>query len=220
MAVSAAVSAFGLAALIALPGQPLSTEDGPVPGAGSLHVTVEAEQSEERLRPGDRVEYTVKVRNAGYEALPDTQIVQFLPPSMRYVSGAPEGVQEGVAEWERPLEPGERAVLTVVGEVTRVPEGAGRPVSTVCLRPGPGAALASCASSVHEVQRVLPFAWVAAGLFLVLSAAVAVGGYLRYRRTRRPRPEPPAPSNHSPGAVPNIRTFPGRAPVYHLDAHR
>ena len=220
MAVSAAVSAFGLAALIALPGQPLSTEDGPVPGAGSLHVTVEEEQSEERLRPGDRVEYTVKVRNAGYEALPDAQIVQFLPPSMRYVSGSPEGVQEGVAEWAQPLEPGERAVLTVVGEITRVPEGAGKPVSTVCLRSGPGAALASCTSSVHEVQRVLPFAWVAAGLFLVLSAAVAAGGYLRYRSTRRPRPEPPVLCDHSPDAVSDIRTLPGRAPVYDLDARR
>ncbi len=219
MAVPAAVSAVGLAALIALPGQPVEKDEGPVPGVGSLHITVQ-ERSEERLRPGDRVEYTVKVRNSGSEALPDAEIVQFLPPAMRYVSGAPEGVEAGQAAWPQPLEPGERAVRTVVGELTEVPEGARQPVSTVCLRPEPGAALVSCASSVHGVQRVLPFVWVVAGLILVLSAAVAAGGFLRYRGTRGPRPEPEPPSNHSPGSVPNIRTFPGRAPVYHLDAHR
>ncbi|WP_026119827.1 DUF11 domain-containing protein [Nocardiopsis ganjiahuensis] len=219
MAVPAVVSAVGLAAMIALPGQPVQTDEGAVPGAGSLHVTVQ-DRSEGRLRPGDRVEYTIKVRNAGYEALPDAQIVQFLPPSMRYVSGAPEGVEEGRAEWGQPLEPGERAVVTVVGELSEVPEGAQQPVSTVCLRPAADAALTSCAASVHQVKRVLPLVWVLAGLSLVLCAAVAAGGYLRYRGTRRPRPEPEVPSNHSPGSVPNIRTFPGRAPVYHLDAHR
>ncbi|MBQ1084344.1 MULTISPECIES: DUF11 domain-containing protein [unclassified Nocardiopsis] len=219
MAVPAAVSALGLAALIALPGQPVQTDDGPVPGAGSLHVTVQ-ERSEDRLRPGDRVEYTVKVRNAGVEALPDARVVQFLPPSMRYVSGAPEGVEEGRAEWVQPLEPGERAALTVVGELTEVPEGAQQPVSTVCLRPAADASLSSCASAVHEVQRVVPMVWVVAGLLAVAAFAIAVGGYLRYRGTRGPRPEPETPSNHSPGSVPNLRTFPGRAPVYHLDAHR
>lgn len=219
MAVPAAVSAVGLAALIALPGQPVQADEGPVAGAGSLYVTVQ-DRSEERLRPGDRVEYTIKVRNAGYEALPDARIVQFLPPSMRYVSGAPEGVEEGRAEWARHLGPGERASLTVVGELTEVPKGAQQPVSTVCLSSASDAPLASCASSVHQVQRVLPLVWVVTGLLLLLSVAVAVGGYLRYRGTRRPRPESEATSNHSPGTVPNLRTFPGRAPVYHLDAHR
>ncbi len=219
MALPAAVSALGLAALIALPGQPVQADEGPVPGAGSLHVTVQ-ETSEERLRPGDRVQYTVKVRNAGHEALPDARVVQFLPPSMRYVSGAPEGVEDGRAEWVRPLEPGERVVLNVVGELTEVPEGAQQPVSTVCLRPTADAPLSSCASTVHQVQRILPMVWVVAGLLAVAAVAFAVGGYLRYRGTRGPRPEPEPPSNHSPGSVPNLRTFPGRAPVYQLDAHR
>lgn len=217
MAVSAAVSVVGLAALIALPGQPVQADEGPVPGAGSLHVTVQG-RAEERLSPGDRVEYTIKVRNAGDEALPDAQIVQFLSPSMHYVSGTPEEVEAGRATWDQPLDPGERAALTVVGELTAVPEGAQQPVSTVCLRPSAGAPLASCTSSVHHVQRALSPAWVAAGLFLVLSVAVAVGGFLRYRGPRGPRPDPP--NDRSPGPVPSLRTFQGRAPVYQLDAHR
>ncbi|MFE9246718.1 hypothetical protein [Nocardiopsis sp. NPDC006938] len=219
MAVTAAVSALGLAALVWLPGQPVEADEGPVPGAESLHVTVQ-ERSEERLRPGDRVEYTIRVRNSGPEALPDARVEQFLPASMRYVSGAPEGVERGRAEWERPLEPGERAVITVVGELSEVPEGAARPVATVCLSPAADAAPASCASAVHQVQRVLPVVWVVAALLAIAAVAIAVGGYLRYRGTRGPRPEPEAQSNHSPGSVPNLRTFPGRAPVYHLDSRR
>lgn len=219
MAVSSAVSAVGLAALIALPGQPAPEEEGPVPGAGSLHVTV-GERSEERLQVGDRVEYTVRVRNAGYEAVPDAQVVQFLPASMRYVSGAPEGVEEGRAVWERPLEPGQRDVLTVTAEVTALPEREVQPVSTVCVRPDADARLASCTASVHRVHREPPMVWVVAGVALVVALATGVGGYLRYRGTRRPRVETEPPSEHAPDPVPVVDAAPGRAPVYHLDTRR
>ncbi|MGW5878362.1 hypothetical protein ACWFMI_17620 [Nocardiopsis terrae] len=219
MAVPAVVSAVGLAVLIAAPGQPVREGEEPVPGAGSLYVTVQG-RAEEPLRAGDRVEYTIRVRNAGYEAVPEAQVVQYLPPSMRYVSGAPEGAEAGRAEWDQPLEPGERAVLSVTAELTETPGRGRQPVTTVCLRPGAEAQLASCASSVHQVHRVLPFAWVAAGLLLVLSAAVAVGGFLRYRGTRKPRPAPEAPGGPGPDPVVDIGAPSERAPVYHLDAHR
>ncbi|MBR8741930.1 DUF6479 family protein [Nocardiopsis sp. MG754419] len=230
MALPSAVSAVGLAALIALPGQPAPEDEGPVPGAGSLHVTVE-ERSEERLGVGDRVEYTIRVRNAGYEAVPGAEVVQFLPESMRYVSGAPEGVETGLAVWERPLEPGEREVLTVTAEVAALPERGVQPVSTVCLRPSADAELASCSASVHLVHRQVPVAWVVAGVVLSLSVALGVGGYLRHRRKRGPGPEPEptmpedhgpetVPEDHGPETVPEDPTVPGRAPVYHLDARR
>ena len=219
MAVSSAVSAVGLAVLIALPGQPAPEEEGPVPGAGSLHVTV-GERSEERLQVGDRVEYTIRVRNAGYEAVPDAQVVQFLPESMRYVSGAPEGVEGGRAVWERPLEPWQRDVLTVTAEVITLPERGVQPVSTVCMRPAADARLASCTASVHRVHQETPMVWVVAGVALVVALATGVGGYLRYRGTRRPRVEPEPPNDPTPEPVPEVGTTPDHAPVYHLDAHR
>lgn len=219
MAVPSAVSAVGLAALIALPGQPAPDEEGPVPGAGSLHVTV-GERSEERLQVGDRVEYTIRVRNAGYEAVPDAQIVQFLPKSMRYVSGVPEGVEEGRAVWERPLEPGQRDVLTVTAEVTALPERGVQPVSTVCMRPASDARLASCTASVHRVHHEPPMVWVVAGVALVVALATGVGGYLRYRGTRRPRVEPEPINDHTPEPTPEVGTTPDHAPVFHLDSHR
>ncbi|WP_304451041.1 hypothetical protein [Nocardiopsis sp. YSL2] len=248
MGVSAVMSAMGLATLIALPAaQPVAEGEGSrdvevAPGAGSLHVTV-VDDVEDRLRPGDRVRYTIRVRNSGYEALPETQIVQLLPPGMRHVSDSGEGVVGAEASrvvWDQPLEPGQRATLTVTAEVEARPEGASRAATTVCLRPEEGAPLAACTAAVHRVHGVVPMGWVVAGLSLVAAvaavAAVAVGarGLARYRSARRPRPqsdpapesapvpeaEPRASVGEGTGSESNVRTFPGTAPVYHLDAHR
>ncbi len=110
----------------------------------------------------------------------------------------------------------------MTAEVVSVPERGARPVSTVCLAPSSEAALVSCASSVHHVPRQVPLAWIAAALGAALIIAIAAGGLLRLRSVRRPRPEPePEPSaEHGPGEVPDVRAFPDRASVHHLDAHR
>ncbi|KOX23430.1 hypothetical protein ADL05_03035 [Nocardiopsis sp. NRRL B-16309] len=245
------MSAMGLAAMIALPAaQPVAEVEDPrgaglVPGAGDLHVTVE-DDVEDRLSPGDRVHYTIRVRNSGYEALPGTQIVQLLPPGMRHVSDSGEGSVDAEASrvvWDRPLEPGARASLTVTTEVRSRPEGASRTATTVCLRPEEGAALVACTASVHRVHGVVPTVWVVAGLAAVAVVGAAVGGLVRYRGSRSPDPrtdpgptrvpEPEPETTPDPGAeapeVPegdgvgtdsNVRPFPGAAPVYHLDAHR
>ena len=264
MGVAAVMSAMGLAAMIALPAaQPVAEGEDPrdvevVPGAGNLHVTVE-DDVEDRLRPGDRVHYSIRVRNSGYEALPDTQIVQILPQGMRHVSDSGEGTVDAEASrvvWDQPLEPGERAGLTVTTEVGSRPEAASRTATTVCLRPEEGAALVACTAAVHRIHGVVPMAWVAAGLALLAAVAVGAGGLARYRGTRRagarpgpdggpgsdsgpgtgsdsgsdsgpeptrvPEPEPDveAPEDEGPAPDSNVRTFPGTAPVYHLDAHR
>ncbi|RKS04502.1 putative repeat protein (TIGR01451 family) [Nocardiopsis sp. Huas11] len=245
MGVSAVMSAMGLAALIALPAAQPAVEGGEaprdgeaVPGAGNLHVTVE-DDVEDRLSPGDRVHYTIRVRNSGYEPLPDAQIVQLLPPGTRHVSDSGEGSVDAEASrvvWDQPLEPGERASLAVTTEVRSRPEAASRTVTTVCLRPEPGAALVACTAAVHRVHGVVPAGWVAAGLVVLAALAVGGGGLARYRSVRRgPRPDPdpertPVPEPEVPEDTPaqdtglepvsNVRTFPGAAPVYHLDAHR
>lgn len=243
MAVTTAMSALGLAALLALPGAhhaPApgpSADDEPVPGADTLHVDLAARTEEERLGPGDRVEYTVRIRNSGPEALPDAQVVQFLPSTMRYVSGtAGAETDGGEAVWTRALEPGERASFRVTAEITGVREGGAHPVTTVCLRPEAGAALASCSSAVHRVYGSVPLAWIAAGLLLVTAAAAGAVAHLRRRGTRRaapqetgaPAPETvpaaetvPAPEG-SGGSVPETvpEAAPDGATVHHLDAHR
>ncbi|MEE2040446.1 hypothetical protein Q8791_24810 [Nocardiopsis sp. CT-R113] len=230
MAVTTAMSALGLAALIALPGAHHapgpgpSTQDEAVPGAESLHVSLETPSDDERPAPGDHVGYTIRVRNSGAEALPEAEIVQFLPPTVRYVSGSAgtrAAVEDGRVTWTQDLGPGERASFRVTGEITGVLEDGAHPVTTVCLRPEPGAALAACSSAVHRVHATVPLVWVVAGL-LLLAVATAVGtvGCLCHPGTRRPRPAPAVPDNHTPEPAPNVRAFTDEATVYELDAHR
>jgi uncharacterized repeat protein (TIGR01451 family) len=209
-----ALSAVGLAALIALPGiDPLGggqgpTEDEVVPGADTLHVVVDS-RAEEPLRPGDRVRYTLRMRNSGYDDLPEAQVVQFLPPTMGLVSG-PDGaeVEGGRMTWPQPLGPGERAVVRITAEVTGVPEGSDQAVGTVCLRPEPEATIASCASSVHSVRGTVPVVWVAGGvLFLVL--LVVGAGLVHHRRARGDHSEAGAGSDAGAEAEPGPRAESG-----------
>lgn len=221
MVVPTAMSAVGLAALIALPGahsvQAAGADSEAVPGASSLHVTLES-QAGERLRQGDQVAYTIRVRNAGGEDLPSAQVVQFLPPTVDHVSGTNGArVDEKGVSWSAPLEAGERATFHATGEISGVPDGAEQPVVTVCLRPEAGALVTSCTAAVHRVHDAVSPVRVIGGLVTVLVLAVAAGGYLRHRGTRRPRALPATPSNHAPGSVPNIRTFPGHTPVHTLE---
>ncbi|WP_150243718.1 DUF11 domain-containing protein [Nocardiopsis quinghaiensis] len=188
MAAATTVSALGLAALIALPGvhlasgQPARAAEGAVPGADSLHVDLEARTDEERLGPGDRIRYTVRVRNFGTEPLSDAQVVQFLPSTMRYVSGtAGAEAGEGRVTWSRSLEPGERASMRVTGEITGVRDGGAHPVTTVCARPGPGTVLVSCDAALHRVHGTLPLVWVITALAFAASVALCVGGLVRHR---------------------------------------
>ncbi|MDT0328841.1 hypothetical protein [Nocardiopsis lambiniae] len=228
MAVAAAMSAVGLAALVSLPGiqaPELVGEKEVVPGAESLHVTLQSAERE-RLDPGDRVEYTIKVRNSGASDVPEAEVVHFLPTTMRYVGGT-EGaeVDGGRVVWARPLAAGERTSLKLTGELTGVPEGASRPVSTVCLRSGTEGVLTSCASQEHEVRKRLSPLWTgvtAVGLLGIL--ALAGGGIASHVRSRgsRPTPEEPAdhvPGDNAPGETPDIGTSPG-ATVHRLDARR
>lgn len=211
MTVSTVMTVVGMAALLLLPGGKVApATQGSVPGGETLHVTMLADREGERLRPGDRVEYTIRVRNSGDTEIPQAEVVAFLPKTVRHMSGT-EGarVEEGQVSWDRPLEPGERAVLHSVGEITGASEGAEYPVTTVCLRPHSDGVLASCAAQTHRVHDSVPWPPVVIGPMVLSLSAVGVGGYVRYRNTRRPRSEPETPSNHSPGSVPDIRTFPG-----------
>lgn len=221
MAVPTVMTAIGLAAVLTLAGQavPAWAQEGA--GEGPLDITLEADTAGDRLNPGDRVEYTIRVHNTGDAALEDAQIVQFVPETMSHVVGSGNAEPEGTRVlWDRPLELGERAIMVSTAEVNGVPEGSSRSSATVCVRPEDGAAVKACTSVDHRIHEAVHWPLVAAAALLLFASVVGAVGYTRYRSARRPRPEPPTPSNHSPGSVPNVRTFPGAAQVYRLDAHR
>ncbi|WP_116244361.1 DUF11 domain-containing protein [Nocardiopsis sp. FIRDI 009] len=207
MSVFTALSAGGLSALLMVP----------VPGADTLHVVVEAVVEEEPLREGNTVDLTIRVRNSGGDHLPEAQVVQFVPPTMTITSTSPEAaVEDGRLVWSGSLEPGERAVLTAVGEITGVPDG-NRSVTTVCVRPAPDATLASCSSAVHTLRGPVIAPWVAGGAALTaLLVAGAVGLRRLLRRSGPAQAEEPAP----PGPEPEETAEPAPANVYHLDSRR
>ncbi|MFI6579052.1 hypothetical protein ACIBFB_24965 [Nocardiopsis sp. NPDC050513] len=226
MSAFTALSAGGLAALLM----------APVPGADTLHVVLESSVAESPLRQGGHVDFTIRVRNAGGESLPEAQVVQFLPAGMSVRPTSPGAVAEGGRiVWTGALEPGERAVLHAVGEVTGALGGA-RAVTTVCVRPDPDATLASCASSAQSVRGPVLAPWAIGGAsLLVLLATGAVALYRRSRRTASAAeartgaeaegPEPaPGPEGPEPTAGEERGTAPDEEPapanVYHLDSRR
>lgn len=241
MAVAAAMAALGLAALVALPGAPEpdpSERREVVPGAETLHVSLQKTTEHERLSPGDRVEYTIGVRNSGARAVAAAEVVHHLPPTMRYVTGTEGAEVDGRrVVWSRPLEAGERASFTVTGELAALPEGAGRLVATACLRSSADGVLVSCAAQEHEVRRPLAPLWAvvtaAAGL---LALAGGVAAFRLRARASAPAPAEPAgpaaagpepsepvpsePAEHNTsGEEPDTGALSG-ATVHRLDAHR
>lgn len=220
MAVPTVMTAIGLAAVLTLSGQAVPAEAQEKSGESPLDITLETDTAGDRLNPGDRVEYTIRVHNTGDEAL-EAQVVQFVPGTMSHVVGSGNAEPDGTRVlWDRPLEPGERAIMVSTAEVSRAPEASSHSSATVCVRPGGGAAVRACTSVEHRIHEAVPWPMVAAAALLLFASVVGAVGYTRYRSARRPRPEPPTPSNHSPGSVPNVRTFPGAAQVYHLHTHR
>ncbi|WP_159942143.1 MULTISPECIES: DUF11 domain-containing protein [unclassified Nocardiopsis] len=198
MTVATAVAAVGLAVLAALPGAAPAAAEG-LPGAGELRVRLSASADEERLGPGDRIHYVVRVRNSGTETLREAEIVQFLPPTMRYVSGSGgAGAGEGRVTWTRSLRPGELVRMRVTGEITGVRDGGEHPVTTVCARPAPDAVLVSCDAAVHRVHAALPLVWVVTGLAFGAALALCVGAMVRHRHTHPTGGPPPAGTRPAP----------------------
>ncbi|WP_028649073.1 DUF11 domain-containing protein [Nocardiopsis sp. CNT312] len=222
MAVRTALSAVGLAFLSAVLAAPpdAAAQGEVVPGAGTLHVVVAADTAQP-LEEGDRVAYTIRMRNSGGRDLPEARAVQFLPPEIGFVSASSDPAVEGDrAEWAVPLGPGERAVIEVTGEVVAVPED-GRSAATVCLRPAPEAALAACSSARHTVRTPFPPVWVAGGAGGAVLGAAAAALLLRQRRSRRPTPEEPGESGPGGSAEEPPEPDPeAGAVVYHLHTRR
>lgn len=221
MAVPRLMTAIGLAAVMTLAGPAASARAQEEPGGdGPLRVTLEAGTGEEPLNPGDRVDYTIRVHNTGEEDLHSARVVHYLPETMSHVSGSGNAEPDGSrVHWDRPLGAGERSVLLSTSQVESVPEGGTHAAATVCVRPEDGAA-GACTAVDHRIHGAVPWTVVTAAALALFAGAVGAVGLMRYRDSRRPRPEPPTPSNHTPGSVPNVRTFPGAAKVYHLDVHR
>ncbi|GLZ81715.1 hypothetical protein Afil01_65220 [Actinorhabdospora filicis] len=185
--VLAAVAAFTLfSSSPASADPPFPAPSGPAPvdpasftDVGVARLVVALDDGAVSVTEGQRVTYTVTVANDGGTAYADARVAHVLPSGARLHSAAgAAGVDGGEVTWRVPLAPGERRVFTVTADVV-----SGELTATVCVAPGPGRALASCASDI-DLYAASPArrAWAAAATVALTGIVVSGGALLLWRR--------------------------------------
>jgi uncharacterized repeat protein (TIGR01451 family) len=171
------------------------------PGGPGLTITIV--DGHVAARPGDKLTYTVSVRNSGAVAVPRLKVTQTLSAGLEFLSASDNGVATGGhVAWSASLPVGGRRTFQVVTQVTRTPAtllslaavacaalpGSSRPV--VCAAhldrlPAAAAASVSVSRSGHSGGNVL--AYTAGGLaVLALGLVAAVVARRRGRLRRQP----------------------------------
>ncbi|CAO5163181.1 DUF11 domain-containing protein [Frankia sp. AiPs1] len=156
---------------------------------------------------GDRVTYTVKIRNIGTVNAKDLLITQTLPAGARFVSAERNGViRAGAVAWRTDLAAGRDTALVVHAEVTKTSPGQQRLASVVCATtdgtsrpivcaadsdrlPAGGAAGASDTGAGSHAAGG-PHGWLVAlyvGAGIVVALVAGIAGRLRWSSRRRAR---------------------------------
>ena len=166
------------------PGLTISISDG--------HVTA---------RTGDKLTYTVSVRNSGAVAVRRIKVTQTLPSGLKFLSASDHGVAAGGdVSWTGGLPVGGKRTFVDVTRVTNTPATLLRLAAVACVTlPGssgplvcaahldrlPAAAAASTARSGHPIGNVLTYT--AAGVAaLALGLLTAIVARRRGRLRRQP----------------------------------
>ncbi|MYW68797.1 DUF11 domain-containing protein [Streptomyces sp. SID8379] len=185
---SASVSASASTYAYATASAPTSDDKRPA-------VSIALTDGVSRARPGDRLHYTVTVRNDGSRPVEGLRVEQRMPDAAHHAAaGQGAKVRRGTASWRTDVAPGRPAELTSTLTLGAAGAGALRAGSTVCAyRKGSDAPLV-CASDLDLLTAPAaagPEAatkdgaswgvWTAGG---VLAAGGAVFVVLRGRRAR------------------------------------
>ncbi|MER6825864.1 hypothetical protein ABT352_07740 [Streptosporangium sp. NPDC000563] len=169
-------------------------------GVPSLSISIDNGRT--AAEEGDRLTYTVKVRNTGATRVRELDLTQTLPTGLRFVSADGQGsASKGQVRWSVDVPPGKEATFHTVAEVGATPadllrlasiacasiEGNDRPI--VCATHSdqlPAGAAAAEAEHVaaHPVSSRLGY--VGMGAAAALSVLV-LAGLLLLRRSRRGR---------------------------------
>ena len=150
---------------------------------------------------GDRLTYTVSVRDTGSRAAPHLKITQTLSPGLEFVSASGDGVATaGRIAWHATVPAGGTRTFRVVALVTRPPAQVSRLAAIACVAVAGGdrpivcaahldrlpaaAAGAAAAGSGSSGSRLLAYT---GGTLAVLAAGLATVIASRRRRGRWPR---------------------------------
>ncbi|MCM3921830.1 DUF11 domain-containing protein [Frankia sp. AiPs1] len=156
---------------------------------------------------GDRLAYTIRIRNIGTADATDLLVTQTLPAGARFGSADRGGVfRDGTVTWRTGLRSGRDTVFGVRAEVTKPPPGLLRLAAVVCVaahadsrpivcaadsdRLPAGGGAAGSAGGGSRGGAGLPGWLLALCASLAAALALSAGLLLRYRRSPRHRRSP------------------------------
>jgi uncharacterized repeat protein (TIGR01451 family) len=206
---AAAVLAVGLIAMPAAmaASHPTATHPKPPPTALAPRasrtpgLTISISDGRVAARAGDRLTYTVSVRNSGTVAVRRLQVTQTLSPGLELLSASDHGAAAGGdVSWTASLPVGGTRTFVAVTRLTRTPATLLRLAAIACVTlPGssrplvcaahldrlPALAAASTSRSGHSIGNVATY--IAAGLaVLALGLLTAIVARRRGRLRRQP----------------------------------
>ncbi|MFJ9696294.1 hypothetical protein [Kitasatospora sp. NPDC101183] len=179
-----------LAASTALLPAPAARAADPAP-----HLAIALDDGREHARPGDRLTWTVTLRNLGAEPVTGLRVAQDLPAGARPVTASGDAAPgAGQPAWDGlTLDPGATRTLTATAELTETGPEVLRASSTACAYQGDSRQPLVCASHLDLLPAGEPVAAPdGRGRLLPLVGAAAAGGavaagawaLLRARRRR------------------------------------
>ncbi|MEV7597181.1 hypothetical protein AB0O91_07280 [Kitasatospora sp. NPDC089797] len=175
----------------------------PVKPTAVPHLAIAIDDGRQQARPGDRLTWTVTLRNLGTEPVSGLRVAQDLPTAARPVSASGDAAgHPDRPSWDGlTLEPGATRTLTTTAELADTGPELLRSSSTACAYQGDSRQPLVCASHLDLLPAGLPKAAPAAGeqgvaLWLALATTAAglvtAGGWWLRRHHGQPGPAAPA----------------------------
>jgi uncharacterized repeat protein (TIGR01451 family) len=176
-----------------------------MPSSQAPRLTISVTDGRGAATAGDRLTYTVRVRDTGIAAAPHLKITQTLSPGLEFLSASGHGVATtGQVAWHASLPAGGTRTFRLTALVTRTPAqelrlsavacvavpGGGRPI--VCAAhldqlPAAAAAAESAAAAARPGSSSGHLPVYAAGALAVLAAGLLTAIAGRRMRSKRPQ---------------------------------
>jgi uncharacterized repeat protein (TIGR01451 family) len=201
---ASAALAVGLIAVpvAAASGHPVASRTAPaVPLPRTPALSISVTDGRAAATAGDRLTYTVSVRDSGIAAAPHLKITQTLSPGVEFVSASGNGVATaGQVAWHASLPAGGARTFQVTAQVTQTPARELRLAAVACVaQPGssrpivcashldrlPAAAAAAEPAAGSGSSRSNLTAYAAAGLAVLAAGLLTVIAGRRIRLRRR-----------------------------------
>jgi uncharacterized repeat protein (TIGR01451 family) len=119
-------------------------------------LTISVSDGHDRVRPGERLGYTLRVTNGGAMAAHRLKITLMLPAYLRFISASREASPvKGKVVWPVNLRPGQTASFLVRAELARTPPGLTSVAAVACASSGTGRTLV-CAAHLDALPGTSP----------------------------------------------------------------